>query len=87
VGICAICTSGGMQLTWYPLIRDSSYYVIVLVILAIFFGVHSPNIIDWYEALILHLMYWLYVFLMFNNNKSSKYFSSNAGELSLLLLL
>ena len=64
VGVCAILTPGGLRLTWYPIVRDSSYYVLVLALLVVFFAENSPLVIDWYEALILHGMYWLYVFLM-----------------------
>ena len=57
------------KLHWYPLMRDSSCYIFILVILAIFFGVRTPNIIEWWEALILHLLYWVYVAIMYNNDK------------------
>ena len=49
--------------------RDSSCYIVILVVLAIFFGVRTPNIIEWWEALILHLLYWVYVAIMYNNDK------------------
>lgn len=67
IGICSCITDKPMKLTWYPITRDSIYYAIVLVVLAIFFGVNTPQVIDWYEALILHLMYWGYVYLMSRN--------------------
>ena len=57
------------KLHWYPLMRDSSYYLIVLVLLSIFFGVTTPNVIDWWEALVLQLMYWGYVAVMYHNDK------------------
>ena len=67
VGVCALSTAKPMQLTWWPMLRDSTFYVITLIVLAVFFGVNSPQEIDWYEALILHGMYWLYVFIMSQN--------------------
>jgi small-conductance mechanosensitive channel len=59
VGVCILATSVPMKLTWWPLMRDSAYYILTLVVLAIFFGVNSPQIIEWYEALILFLLYFL----------------------------
>ena len=59
VGICAIVTDIPMQLTWWPLLRDSSYYSLTLLVLAYFFGVNSPQEIELYEAAILFGMYWL----------------------------
>ena len=64
VGVCTVLTPGGLKLTWYPIVRDSSYYVLVLAVLVVFFSENSPHVIDWYEALMLHGMYWLYVFIM-----------------------
>ena len=75
VGVCALSTSRPMQLTWWPMLRDSSYYVLTLVVLAVFFGVNTPQEIDWYEALILHGMYWLYVYLMSRNSALYEFFS------------
>ena len=67
VGICAIVTKETMYLQMWPIIRDCSYYVVVLVMLAVFFGANSPGVIDWYEALILFSMYLLYVYMMRHN--------------------
>merc|ERR1712130_593000 len=73
IGCCAIFTPGHLPLTWWPFARDCTYYVISLSILAIFYGVISPDIIEWYEALILLLMYCGYAIIMFNNKKIQKY--------------
>lgn len=59
VGVCVLATSIPMKLTWWPLMRDSSFYIMTLVMLAIFFGVNSPQVIEWYEALILFLLYFV----------------------------
>jgi hypothetical protein len=39
IGICAVASKDVLQLTWWPLARDSTYYTFSLSILAIFFGV------------------------------------------------
>lgn len=76
VGVCAIVTKTPMQLTWYPMMRDSLYYCFVLVLLAIFVGASSPKYISWWEALLLHAMYWLYVYIMYNNTYLFNYFNN-----------
>eukprot|EP00586_Coscinodiscus_wailesii_P010071 CAMPEP_0172516270 /NCGR_PEP_ID=MMETSP1066-20121228/274793_1 /TAXON_ID=671091 /ORGANISM="Coscinodiscus wailesii, Strain CCMP2513" /LENGTH=174 /DNA_ID=CAMNT_0013297665 /DNA_START=64 /DNA_END=585 /DNA_ORIENTATION=+ len=58
-----------LQLTWWPLARDSSYYVISLAVLGVFMGVTSRGEIVWWEALILFMMYFGYVILMKYNRK------------------
>ena len=59
VGFCALVTAKPMQLTAWPLLRDSAFYAITLVILALFFGVFSPQRIELYEAAILFSLYWM----------------------------
>jgi sodium/potassium/calcium exchanger 2 len=59
VGICVLVTKIPLKITWWPLMRDSFFYFATIVVLAIFFGVNSPNVIEFYEALILVLMYFL----------------------------
>jgi len=66
IGCCAIFSSGDLVLTWYPFARDSVYYCISLSLLAGFF---YGEFIEWWEATILFLMYFGYVFLMVNNAK------------------
>ena len=36
-----------LTLTWWPLARDSTYYTISLLVLALFFGYISENEIEW----------------------------------------
>ena len=59
VGFCAIVTTAPMQLTAWPLLRDSTFYAITLIVLALCFGIFSPQKIDLLEALILFSLYWL----------------------------
>lgn len=68
VGVCAMSTQQPMKLSWYPLIRDSLFYCVVMLALAIFFGIVTPMVIEWWEALILHLLYWVYVTMMMYNH-------------------
>lgn len=59
VGICVLVTKIPLKITWWPLMRDSFFYLLTIVMLAIFFGVNTPNVIEFYEALILVLLYFV----------------------------
>ena len=59
VGFCSLVTVVPMQLSAWPLMRDSFFYSITLIILALFFGVFSPQRIELYEATILFALYWV----------------------------
>ena len=53
-----------LTLTWWPLFRDCTYYVISLIVLAVFVGVESPEQIFAWEAGVLLAMYFGYVIVM-----------------------
>ena len=73
IGFCAVATRHldpkGLPLTWWPLFRDSSFYSVALMLLAIFFRDHR---IEWYESLSLLLLYGVYVLFMKFNNDARK---------------
>jgi len=64
IAMCAIFSRGVLELTWWPLFRDVTYYIFGLGVLAIFFSVTTPKMMDWYESLILFLLYLGYVLIM-----------------------
>ena len=69
IGACAIFSKGVLELSWWPLARDSTYYTISLIILAVFFGTGSSNpsvpaSMEWWECLILLVLYVGYVIMM-----------------------
>jgi K+-dependent Na+/Ca+ exchanger-like protein len=65
IAVCAIFNStDALELTWYPLARDVTFYVIALVTVAIVFGVTSENEIHWLEALVLLAEYVCYCSFM-----------------------
>ena len=72
VGMCSLLSKEVLQLTWWPLFRDSTYYAIGLLVLAIFVGVKGPGEIDFVEALILFLMYFGYIAVMGFNERLYK---------------
>ena len=69
IGVCAFVAPKPLELTWWPLYRDCSYYATGLVVLAIFFIVTTENEIYWYEALVLFILYVGYIILMKYNQK------------------
>ena len=111
IGMCALFSKETLQLTWWPLARDCSYYAMSLLVLAVFFGgiAHHPeadklqspdqtwegpvggpnegvrfsgvdgqevNTVQWWEALILLLMYVGYVMVMKYNERLRNRFDS-----------
>uniref|UniRef100_UPI00398EE3A3 sodium/potassium/calcium exchanger 2-like isoform X1 n=1 Tax=Pristiophorus japonicus TaxID=55135 RepID=UPI00398EE3A3 len=64
IGMCAIFSKEILYLTWWPLFRDVSFYIIGLILLILFF---LDNAITWWESLILLSAYGCYViFMKFN---------------------
>ena len=70
IGMCAVFSKEILVLTWWPLFRDSTYYIMSLGLLALFFGgptVESQYIIEAWEAIILfsaYLGYGAFLFLL-----------------------
>ena len=65
IGMCAVFSKTLLELTWWPLLRDSIFYIIALVLLIVFF---SDSSISWHEALGLFLVYIAYVAFMVKNS-------------------
>merc|ERR1719188_510047 len=68
IAVCAIFnTTEALELTWWPLARDCSFYLIALMTVVIVFQFSSPKEIEWWEALVLLAEYLTYcVFMKFN---------------------
>jgi hypothetical protein len=67
IAMCSLLAKETLTLTWWPLFRDSTYYAIGLVVLAIFTGVTSEGVIEIWEAVVLFIMYLGYIVLMWQN--------------------
>ncbi|XP_035162520.1 sodium/potassium/calcium exchanger 2 isoform X3 [Callithrix jacchus] len=64
IGMCALFSREILNLTWWPLFRDVSFYIVDLIMLIIFF---LDNVIMWWESLLLLTAYFFYVvFMKFN---------------------
>ncbi|XP_004628861.1 sodium/potassium/calcium exchanger 1 isoform X2 [Octodon degus] len=61
IGTCALFSREILNLTWWPLFRDVSFYILDLSLLIVFF---LDSLIAWWESLMLLLAYALYVVTM-----------------------
>ncbi|XP_059495252.1 sodium/potassium/calcium exchanger 1 isoform X2 [Stegostoma tigrinum] len=74
IGMCAIFSREILHLTWWPLFRDVSFYILDLIMLIIFF---LDNLIEWWESLLLLSAYISYVCFMKFNTKMERWFKGN----------
>ncbi|CAH8531630.1 unnamed protein product [Dicrocoelium dendriticum] len=70
VSVTALFAKHVIYLNWWPLVRDCSFYLISIILLAI---VIVDEKIYWYEALFLLLFYGAYVVLMYFNPKLDRF--------------
>ncbi|XP_056375980.1 sodium/potassium/calcium exchanger 2 isoform X2 [Hyla sarda] len=61
IGMCALFSKEVLNLTWWPLFRDVSFYILGLIMLISFF---LDNFIQWWESLLLLMAYLTYVTFM-----------------------
>lgn len=64
VGVCGLFAGMIVRLTWYPVLRDSLYYL--LSVAALIITIYD-NEVQWYEGLVLVCMYVIYIILMYFN--------------------
>lgn len=64
IGLCGYAAGKEIELTWWPLFRDCSYYIIGLSLLAI---CASDEAIVLHESIILFIAYVVYCIIMYNN--------------------
>jgi len=72
IAMCSLLSKEVLTLTWWPLFRDCTYYVISLIVLAVFVEFSSKGEIHMIEAAILFVMYLGYVLLMTYNQQLYK---------------
>ncbi|XP_052008340.1 sodium/potassium/calcium exchanger 1-like isoform X2 [Xyrauchen texanus] len=73
IGMCALFSREMLHLTWWPLFRDVSFYILDLIMLIIFF---LDNTIMWWESMMLVCGYALYVVFMKFNVQIEKAFKT-----------
>jgi Ca2+/Na+ antiporter len=67
IAMCSLLANEVLQLTWWPLFRDSFYYIIGLGVLALFVGFVTKDEIYIWEACVLFSLYLGYILLMWQN--------------------
>eukprot|EP00401_Gymnodinium_catenatum_P006336 CAMPEP_0117496468 /NCGR_PEP_ID=MMETSP0784-20121206/20672_1 /TAXON_ID=39447 /ORGANISM="" /LENGTH=542 /DNA_ID=CAMNT_0005291439 /DNA_START=146 /DNA_END=1774 /DNA_ORIENTATION=- len=67
IGLCGLASKEAIKLTWWPLFRDCTYYIVALTILAIF--AKTGKRIELWEAVLLFLGYIGYCTVMYFNSK------------------
>ncbi|KAG8012684.1 Sodium/potassium/calcium exchanger 2 [Nibea albiflora] len=73
IGMCALFSREVLHLTWWPLFRDVSFYILDLILLILFF---LDNVIMWWESLMLVTSYTVYVIFMKFNVQIERAFKS-----------
>uniref|UniRef100_UPI00398E5F44 sodium/potassium/calcium exchanger 1 n=1 Tax=Pristiophorus japonicus TaxID=55135 RepID=UPI00398E5F44 len=74
IGMCAVFSREILRLTWWPLFRDISFYIVDLIMLIIFF---LDNVIVWWESVCLLCGYISYVCFMKFNEEIERWFKAN----------
>ena len=69
IGMCALFSKTVLNLTWWPLFRDCTFYSISLITLILFF---VDNYIKWWEAFLMLCLYFLYVIFMKYNEQAER---------------
>jgi len=68
IAMCSLLANEVLELTWWPLFRDSLFYVIGLGTLAAFIAYVGPkDEVELWEACVLLALYLLYIILMWQN--------------------
>jgi len=76
IAVCALLAPN-LDLTWWPLARDCTFYCISILVLT--FTI-LDNVVDMTESLVLFGMYLLYVLLMAYNQKAHKFVERNIND-------
>ncbi|XP_055959254.1 sodium/potassium/calcium exchanger 3 [Patella vulgata] len=69
IAICGLFAGMAVQLTWWPLFRDLVFYL--LSVLALILVIYDGEV-HWYEALIMVIMYIVYIIVMYFNPRLEK---------------
>jgi len=76
-------SSRPLELTVWPLVRDSSYYTFGLVIVFLLFAINTEQQIQSWESIFLLILYCLYVFLIMMNSRIYKWTRYKFPQLNL----
>jgi len=77
IGLCGYVSVQAIDLSWWPLFRDCTYYIISLAVLAI---CAADKEIELYEAVILFSMYIIYCLIMWKNEQLQGYAEAQVAK-------
>jgi sodium/potassium/calcium exchanger 2 len=80
IAMCSLLAKEVLELTWWPLFRDSLYYVMGLAVLAAFVGFNSKGLVELWEACVLLALYFGYVLVMWQNGNLYKLITGKSLE-------
>jgi Ca2+/Na+ antiporter len=76
IGICGVAAKQELSLSWWPLVRDFFFYTLMLAwVSVIMFGAEA----QWWEALILLLLYTTYIVFMYYNTEIERFVKKQLG--------
>ncbi|CAG7822339.1 unnamed protein product [Allacma fusca] len=64
ISICGLLTPTPLYLNWWPLVRDCFFYMVSILALL---GTIADESIEWYESIILLILYGIYCYVMYIN--------------------
>lgn len=73
IGVTAVLARSTLELDWYPLMRDSAYYSISIILLVVTFIGTTRDQVHWWEGLVLTLAYCGYILVMKYNSQIAKW--------------
>lgn len=76
IGLCGIFSGREVNLSWWPIIRDSVFYSFTVVVLII---IIYDSTVTWYESVIMLIIYALYIVLMRFNTQVHFWISRRLG--------
>ncbi|XP_016098342.1 sodium/potassium/calcium exchanger 4-like [Sinocyclocheilus grahami] len=77
IGVCGIFAGQVVLLTWWPVFRDSFFYILSVVALIVF--IYDEKIV-WWESLVLVVMYAVYILIMKFNASLQKFFTRRSDK-------
>ncbi|CDQ84103.1 unnamed protein product [Oncorhynchus mykiss] len=77
IGICGIFAGQPISLSWWPLLRDSLYYILSILMLIVV--IYDDKVI-WWETIILISMYLVYIIIMKFNRPLSGWVERHCGR-------
>eukprot|EP00442_Polarella_glacialis_P003124 CAMPEP_0115083972 /NCGR_PEP_ID=MMETSP0227-20121206/20945_1 /TAXON_ID=89957 /ORGANISM="Polarella glacialis, Strain CCMP 1383" /LENGTH=520 /DNA_ID=CAMNT_0002472615 /DNA_START=147 /DNA_END=1706 /DNA_ORIENTATION=- len=81
IGLCGYVAPYEIKLTWWPLFRDCSFYIVSLCFLA---GFAHRERIELHEAIILFILYLIYITIMYFNPRLEELAYSRERKMALL---